>query len=204
MICSIHVRVITIRLWVSEKPFSKLAMYVCISICILLPPKNMISFFHISNTCCTITNFFLILVVSSIVVKKIKKKANPRSSTNESTAEAIPAALEGISGCKTTKLLFKRTIEVGAFKVKGNTCIEIETCTAAGRGDSSADKINQNSKSLTTMMVDDCSQRIEREIEGMEESGMSAGMSAVTNTVKSTVVGPATSAVTESKARYET
>ena len=190
MICSI--RVITIRLWVSEKPFSKLAMYVCISICILLPPKNMtpksLSYIHISNTCCTITNFFLILVVSSIVVKKIKKEANPRSSTNGSTAEAIPAALEGINGCKTTKLLFKRTIEVGAFKVKGNTCIEIETCTAAGRGDSSADKINQNSKSLTTMMVDDCSQEIEREIEGMEDSGM----------------GPATSAVAESKARYET
>ena len=72
------------------------------------------------------------------------------------------------------------------------------------RGGSSADKINENSKSLTTMIVDDCSQEIEREIEEMEESGMSAGMSAATSTVKSTAVGPATSAVTESKARYET
>ena len=62
-------------------------------------------------------------------------------------------------------------------------------------GDSSADKINKNFKSLTTtttMKVDNCSKEIEGEIDGMKDSGMSAGMSA------------ATSAVTESKARYET
>ena len=45
---------------------------------------------------------------------------------------------------------------------------------------SSAEKINENLKSLSTMIVNNCSKEIEGEIDGTKDSGMSAGMSAGT------------------------